>query len=610
MKNSAKSSLLLLPLFLCLALAETSWLHGLQALDGRLSDWFVRQQSQKLVADPDIVIVSIDNASLGSMIDVAGNWPWPRSVYGELVRGLAKQHPKAIIFDITFDAPDVYRPESDKVFNEALDEVHNVYYPMERRADLDQEVGIPQISQLAGLLAFTRTPIAEQDVPLAVLPPKALEQRHWKRSGTIKFENDVDGVGRRYTVYSFEHGWLIPSLPARVAKDLGYQVPQVPDMILSWAGKKSFKRISFVDLYRDFEREIPQRPANELTDKIVVIGADASGLNDMRVTPLDSLYPGVGILATAIENLKNKRITHAAPAWFAPILAVTLLVFLCLAFLNSINLIKAGSSLLIVSVLTLIASYLAVAHLILVPVLAPLVFAWIYYLACALQEYRYEKRAREKTVQMFSRFVNPHVVQELVAHGGLRRGGEDREVSVLFSDIRGFTSLCEHRTAQEVVEMLNRYFTLQVEVIFRHGGSLDKFIGDCVMAFWGAPLDDPQHALHAVQAALEMTEVLQRFKQELGENEGNFDIGIGIHSGPAVVGLIGSDQRREYTAIGDTVNLASRIEGLTKGVSRILVSRETMALCGNALDFTSKGSYKVIGREQEVELFAVEGKSS
>ena len=220
------------------------------------------------------------------------------------------------------------------------------------------------------------------------------------------------------------------------------------------------------------------------------------------------------------------------------------------------------------------------------------------------------RKSREKAVQLFSRFVNPHVVQELVAHGGLSRAGESRQITILFSDIRGFTTLSEKRTPQEIVALLNRYFTLQVEVIFRHGGSLDKFIGDAIMAFWGAPLDDPEHAKHAVAAAMEMADVLQRFKAELNEQDAGFGVGIGIHSGPAVVGLIGSEQRREYTAIGDTVNLGSRIEGLTKGVSRILVSRETMELCGDAFKFESHGSFKVKGRDQEVELFAPHKKES
>jgi adenylate cyclase len=143
-----------------------------------------------------------------------------------------------------------------------------------------------------------------------------------------------------------------------------------------------------------------------------------------------------------------------------------------------------------------------------------------------------------------------------------------------------------------------------VEVIFRNGGTLDKFIGDAIMAVWGAPLDDAQHAEHAVRCALEMSQALEAFKRELGEEAGAlFDVGIGVHSGQAVVGLIGSEQRREYTAVGDTVNVASRIEGLTKGVSRILVSEQTRQRCEQVFDFVPHDLYKVKGRAQEIALF-------
>jgi len=203
----------------------------------------------------------------------------------------------------------------------------------------------------------------------------------------------------------------------------------------------------------------------------------------------------------------------------------------------------------------------------------------------------------------FSRFTNPHIARQLVELGGIETGR--RDVTLLFSDIRGFTTLSETRSPEEVIALLNRYFTLQVDVVFSHGGSLDKFIGDCIMAMWGAPLDQPDHALRAVACALDMADTLQAFKRELGAEQSDFDVGIGLHSGPAVVGLMGSQKRRlEYTAIGDTVNLASRIEGLTKDAQRrILVSRDTMEKCGNAFDFVAAGSYKVKGRAQAVELF-------
>ncbi|WP_246487371.1 CHASE2 domain-containing protein [Ferrigenium kumadai] len=590
-------------LFLLLAVVETGWLHTLRPLENRLSDLFVRQQAQHLEPDPQIVIVDIDDASLARMQDVAGNWPWPRAVHGELVRGIAAQHPAAIVFDILFSERDQYRPESDRQFNEALGASDNIYFPMIRRDPVLDAKGAP-LAQIAPMLGLTRTDKAAPDARVALLPPLAIDPRHW-RSGTINFEEDADGVGRRYQLYTDVRGWLIPSLPARVAADLGYPVPHQDDMILAWRGKaRSFRHISYAELYEDFGREHPLRPRDEFTGKIVVVGTAASGLHDVRVTPVASLYPGMEILATALDNLKNRRMMQAAPQWFAPLLAFALIVALGAAFLRGTNALRAGLRLAVASMLLLGGSYLATGRLYLLPVLAPLLLAWACYFSCALAEYLRERRSREQAVQMFSRFVNPHVVKELIAHGGLNRAGESRQITVLFSDIRGFTTLSERHTPQEVVALLNRYFSLQVEVIFRHGGSLDKFIGDAIMAFWGAPLDDAEHARHAVEAALEMAEVLQRFKQEIGESEPGFDVGIGIHSGPAVVGLIGSEQRREYTAIGDTVNLASRIEGLTKGVSRILVSRDTKELCGDAFDFQSFGSYKVKGREQEVELFA------
>ncbi|MFZ2163626.1 MAG: adenylate/guanylate cyclase domain-containing protein [Sideroxyarcus sp.] len=601
--NFRQTSLRIGVLFLALALMELTWLHAFSPLENRLSDWFVQQQAGNLTPDKDIVIVDIDDISLARMQDTAGSWPWPRSVHGELVRGIAKQHPKAIVFDILFSERDEFRPESDREFNLSLQGLNNVYFPL-IRLDSKPDEKDPPAAQVSTMLGLLRTDHSDDKARIAVLPPLAVDPAHW-RTGSINFVEDSDGIGRRYQLYADAYGWLIPSLPARVAKDLGYAVPQQPDMVLAWRGKaRAFKHVSYVDLYEDFNRERPLRARDELKDKIVIIGTEASGLHDVRATPMDSLYPAMEILATAIDNLKNGRAMHKAEEGFAPGIALLLLGLLSLAFLRGVHALKIGLGLLVVTLLAFTGAYLAVAQLLLLPVLTPVLLAWAAYFTFALLEYLRERKSREQAVQMFSRFVNPHVVKELVAHGGLSRAGESRQITILFSDIRGFTTLSEKRTPQQVVELLNRYFTLQVEVVFRHGGSLDKFIGDCIMAFWGAPLDDPQHARHAVEAALEMGEVLQRFKHELGEADADFDVGIGIHTGPAVVGLIGSEQRREYTAIGDTVNLGSRIEGLTKGVSRILVSRETMQACGDAFEFKSFGSFKVKGREQEVELFA------
>ena len=604
LSGSIASKSALFAAMLALAAAELFAFQLLKPLENRVLDTFVRMHAAQLQPDPDIVIVNIDDKSLHSMQEVAGSSPWPRSVHAELLEGMQRQDPRAIVFDLAFTEKDVYRPDSDVLFNEALKGNTNVFFPLVRLPPGMDDKG-DLAAQVAPQLGLLRTAHARPDARLALMPPLAVDRAHW-RTGSINFSSDPDGIGRRYDLYIEAQGWRIPSLPARVASELGYAVPPGRDMLLAWrGGRKAHQTISYADLYHDFGRENPLRPPNELRGKIVIIGSDASTMSDLRATPIDSLYPGMHILSTAIDNLKNGRAMRESPAWAAPLGGLAAMLLLFWGFARGYNVLELGMPLALFTVALLGGIWLGIGKLLLVPAVSVAILVWAYYFAGTLQAYFTELKARQATVQMFGRFVNPHVVKQLLTAEGVRQG-ESRDISVLFSDIRGFTTLSENRTPQEVVQLLNRYFTLQVAVVFRHGGTMDKFIGDCIMAFWGAPLDDPQHARNAVAAALEMADVLQQFKRELGAEDADFDVGIGIHSGPAVVGLIGSEQRKEYTAIGDTVNLASRIEGLTKNVSRILVSEETMRLCGAAFGFTPYGSFEVKGRGKQVNLFGPE----
>jgi len=588
---------------LLVAALELFWLGQLGPLENRLLDVFVRSQAARLAPDPDIVLVDIDERSLVNMQRVAGRWPWPRAIHAELIEGLEAQKPRAIVFDVMFSEPDRYRPESDQAFVEAVTKHTNIYFPLVRLNRSDDPRGVPA-RDLAALIGLIPGPRADPNARIALIPPLVLPPEQW-RAGTINFVEDSDGVGRRYRLRTPLYGWTLLSLPARVAQDFGWTVPAGRDMVLAWRGTAGqFPHLSYSDLYEDFERASRQRPSNEFSGKIVVIGTTAPGLKDLRVTPLASLHAGGEILGTALENLKNGRHMHPVSLAWPAAAGLLLLALLYAAFRRNVDARLTGAALLAASLALLAVSYLAVGRLVLLPVLTPLVAAWTFYFAAALAAYLRERRSREEAIAQFSRFVNPTVVEQLLERGGLEGTGQTREVTLLFSDIRGFTTLSESHAPQEVVELLNRYFTLQVAVVFRHGGTLDKFIGDAIMAVWGAPLEDPGHAEHAVRCALEMADTLETFKSGLGPIGADFDVGIGIHSGPAVVGLIGSDQRREYTSIGDTVNLASRIEGLTKEAKRrILVSRETMERCAQSFDFVSCGSYKVKGRAQEVELF-------
>jgi adenylate cyclase len=471
------------------------------------------------------------------------------------------------------------------------------------------------LADLETVLALRAAPGADRQARAALLLPEVLDDAHWKRSGLINLvDTESDRVARRYWVAMDLRGWQIPSLPARVAEFLGAPLPDLASIRLHYRGEPgAFQHVSYVDA-------LEAKAAETLGDKVAIIGAAATALGDLRATPLSPTHPGMEILATALDNLKNTRWMREAPAVWQPSLALALLAAVWISLLKRRNAFVIGIGLIVASALLLAASRWAMGERFVLPVLAPLVFAWALYLFGATVEYIRERRTRLAAVAMFGRFLNPNVVRQIVEQGETIESlsGKTRDVTLLFSDIRGFTTLSESTSPQEVVDLLNRYFSRQVGVVFRNGGTLDKFIGDCIMAMWGAPLDDPQHARHAVETALEMERVLLDFRAQLGERGKAFDVGIGIHSGPAVVGFIGAEQKLEYTAIGDTVNTASRIEGLTKEAGcRIAISREAMEACMKGadpatfpFDFVPRGSYKAKGRAQPIELFEPRRKSS
>ncbi|MGL4316706.1 MAG: CHASE2 domain-containing protein [Pseudomonas sp.] len=570
-------------------------------------DWLLRQRAALQVPDPRIVVVDIDDTSLQALVGEAGKWPWPRSLHAELLEHLLAQKAEAVVFDILFSEADRFHPDADAYLGEVLAQTDRVYL-----AALQQQASDPARAPLlssyppqAGL-----QPGSDAGQRGLLLLPQALPASSWK-TGIINFTPDADGVGRRYDLYRAFGDWRMPSLPARVARGRGIALPDQASFLLDWqsAQRVAYPRIPFAEVLAQARGEAGQLPADYFAGKIVVIGTTAAGLYDLRRTPLDDLYPAVFILATAIDNLLNGEQLQTAPSWLMPLVGLGLLLLLQFLLLRE-RLLLASLATLGISLALFIGAYLLVRGGVLLSVLPTLLALWLLLAAALVVFYRRRRQQLSNTISMFSRFLDPQVVAQLVAREDPQALLASREcqLTVLFSDIRNFTTMSERRSAQEIMQILENYFAGQVDVLFKHRATLDKFIGDAIMAFWGAPQDNPNQAVDAVNAALEMIDNVERYRRDF--NHPDFDIGIGLHTGPAVVGMVGTSKRYDYTAIGDTVNLASRIEGLTKGRARLLVSAATMQACGEHFDFIAHGDFQVKGRDEAVTLFEPRRKSS
>ncbi|MCW8929826.1 MAG: adenylate/guanylate cyclase domain-containing protein [Gammaproteobacteria bacterium] len=588
-------------IFLLIALAISD-LNLFHRYDNLWIDYLIRTQAQNNQADPSIVVIDIDEQGLRAMDNVVGRWPWPRSVHAELIEFLEKEGVKAIVFDIIFSEKDLYHPDSDNYFREVVEKNNTVYLPMLLQAD--NKLSEQLISEYETFLPLTRTSDANPQAKVSLVLPNIISPEFWQ-SGTINYLEDFDGVGRRYQVYSEIEGWKLLSLPALVTKNMGIDLPDTPSIILDWqdASSQPYTTYSYANIYGRLQEGVPLPENVNFKDKIVIIGTTASGLHDIRHTVINSLYPAVYILATAIDNLSNNEHLYQFPDWVSSLLMTLIILLLFYFFNKNSRLIFLVLTLLVLSFILHFCSYILIQNGYLFPVLNLLSFAWAYFFILSFYRYIQTYNEKRETISVFKRFLDPTVVKQLVSTDAAQSIMESQhcKTTVLFSDIRNFTSLSENSEASEIVELLNKYFSLQVKVLFNHGGTLDKFIGDAIMAFWGAPIARENQEVDAVNAALDMISELENFKKET--NSTTFDIGIGIHTGEAIVGMIGSEQRYDYTVIGDTVNLASRIEGLTKNRARILISQTTKDACKASFDYIDHGSHKVKGREKAVHVY-------
>jgi adenylate cyclase len=353
-------------------------------------------------------------------------------------------------------------------------------------------------------------------------------------------------------------------------------------------------------------------PAGALKDKIVLVGATATGIYDMRITPFSGVFPGVEIQATIIDNILHRNFIRTPP--YSPIPELLLIVLL--GVLMGVVLPQASAIWILGFALLLLQAYVFANYLIFrffgihLDLLYPVMEIILVSTGINVYSFLKEERARASLKKAFQSYVAPSVVEEIIKNPErLRLGGERRELTIFFCDVRDFTSLSESLQPEEIVSILHGFLNPMSKIVVKHGGTIDKFMGDAIMALYGAPLQYPDHASRACKTALEMQETLKSLSQEW-ESQGRpfLKIGVGINTGPVSVGNMGSDTLFDYTAIGDNVNLAARLEGLNKIYGTdIIVSNATAQALGQEFVLRELDRVRVKGRKQPVAIYELLG---
>ena len=556
----------------------------------------------------DIIILTIDDDS----IEELGRFPWPRSVYAALLYNLADGGAAVVAMDILFtEESDEWE---DEALMEALAYAGNVVLPVQADILVRQQLGggMSQSSVIGDdglMIAFGAT------YPIPMFAAQAVDFGHinalpdtWDgyiRRGMGTFRNaEDDGLVYEwaeavYRQYCLATGREILEPPSRIFRSRPY---------IHFAGPPG--TIRHYPIHAALDPDIID--PSEFEGKIVLIGAYATGLDDDSFfTPASGaqrMY-GVEIHANEINNMLSGKYVVPAPM----LLDVLLLLVFCAAAailfsLNKRTLIKLG--VFAAAVAALLATWLILfASGRVISVSYALLALLLTYLTDVVLSYMEEFAERHRVMNIFGRYLSPQVLDKVIQDGekSLALGGEERELTALFADIRGFTSLSEVLAPPEVVEILNEYLTLVTEAIFKHGGTLDKYIGDAAMALYNVPYEQEDHVMRAVKSALLMQELGTALHYDLLEHYGrDVRFGIGINTGPAVFGNIGSPSRMDYTAIGDTVNVASRLES-NAGPGQILISDAVYERVKDYIEAIPLGGLKVKGRESQVQTYEVKG---
>ncbi|MBX3038796.1 MAG: adenylate/guanylate cyclase domain-containing protein [Anaerolineales bacterium] len=549
----------------------------------------------------EIVIVAIDDFSFNY---TGYRWPWPRSYLAEIVNQINAGGAKVVGVDIILFEPD--EENGDEAFATALGESTNAVNILQITERREQGFSTSTLSQ----------PLSPYHEVLDGI-------------GITSFIRDEDAVVRSlqafdsynnllYYNWAFETAKLYlgtdsPTNPSNASLQFnGQSVPlSGGQLIVNYAGRAN-TYLTYSAASVALGDVLEQNP-DAFRDKIVLIGATTVTLQDIYPTPFSSQIPtaGVEIVANAIDTIINGKYITLAPPWMA------LLIILGMALIAYLITLSKRPSVTITLLIVGMIGYFVTTFIIftqqryVLPVVTPEIMLFLGVVLPTLEQAVSQELEKRRIRNLFSRFISPEMVDQMVATQDLDSLNKRSDITIIFSDIRGFTTLSEKMTPEEVVALLNPYLEAMSKVIYKHGGTVDKYEGDAIIAFFGEPVHYEDHALRALNASLDMRKALYEMR-EIWAKEGKpsqIEMGIGVNSGEVFVGLVGSEQRINYTVIGDNANLASRLQDLTKTYSwPILISESTYQAIKDEYDVEFADAVTVKGKTQAVNVYKVIGK--
>jgi adenylate cyclase len=613
-------------------LFSVGWLDWLER---PLWDWRASQMAKKGAATESICSIMIDQASLDAAKDVEKGfglgWPWPRQVYAYILDFCRRAEAKAVIFDILYTEHSTESVADDEALGEAI--ARGVPFVIALPVGVGTEqpwpetaaYRLPMASDISGL---TPEMIAAASRMKASFPIPPVSSNATILANIIS-EPDKDAIFRRLQPFRIFDNRLVPSLglaavmattpdaAIRVARgrmhigSRSIPLDRHGAAILRFRGRtqthKAFNAYSV--LQSEYNLQAGERPTidpAELKGKYVIVGMTAPALMDLKPTPMGKTYPGMEIHATFLDNLLSGDFIRECPTpwvWLG-LFAIAILAGITVrCSRRSSSIVVAFASL---GTLSIVAGFIAYHQGLWLPV-APLISAALLAMVAAvIVNYAVEGRQKRFIKGAFKQYLSPIVIEKLMENPDqLKLGGEEKVLTIFFSDVQGFTSISEKLSPTQLTGLLNEYLTAMTDIIYQTGGTIDKYEGDAIIAFWNAPLEQADHAEQAVRAALQCQAKLDTMRADLNARYGsNLYVRIGINTGPVVIGNMGSNQRFNYTFLGDAGNLAARLEGINKQFGTFLmISHNTRLAIGNAFPVRELSRVRVVGKAEPITIF-------